>query len=300
MSSLTKNVLMAAGLAAMPTLANAQVPARPQAAAAAPSPGAADRPLGDLPGPIDTLTDLQDSGRMMFKMADTNNDGQISQKEATDVGNLVLGGFFFRADANGDGTVSQDEAKQAQEALYSQKPLLRYLAQKGQRHAKAEGNTAAVNLAKMIGGILDTNDDKQLQASEVREAVKTGVQAMFSMADTNRDDQLSTTELNSAILGVARAAAQSAFDEADGDNDGAISRAEFDKAITEPANMIFAILDIDGDGKLTSQEAQRAQQVVGSQIRMLMVPEPANSARNLIRTGAKPEQIAPVPNPARR
>ncbi len=304
MSSLIKKMFVTVGLTAMPALANAQAPARPQApanpAAAAPNSGAADRPLGDLPGPIDTLTDLQDSGRMMFKMADTNNDGQISQKEAMDVGNLVLGGFFFRADANGDGTVSQDEAKQAQEALYAQKPLLRYIVQKGKSQAKAEGNTAAANPVKTIGGILDTNDDKQLQASEVREAVKTGVQAMFAMADTNRDNQLSTTELNSAILGVARAAAQSAFDEADGDKDGAISRAEFDKAITEPANMIFAILDIDGDGKLTSQELQRAQQVIGNQLQMLMVPEPANSARNLLRTGAKPEQIAPVPSPTRR
>ena len=43
---------------------------------------------------------------MLFKLADTNNDGQISQKEATDAGNLLVGGFFFRADANGDGTLT--------------------------------------------------------------------------------------------------------------------------------------------------------------------------------------------------
>jgi len=73
----------------------------------------AERRAGDVPGPIDSLSDLQDTGRMLFKLADENNDGQISQKEAVSAGNLLVGGFFFRADQNGDGVLSQDEAKQA-------------------------------------------------------------------------------------------------------------------------------------------------------------------------------------------
>src|SRR4051794_28685350 len=48
----------------------------------------------DVPGPIDSLQDLQDTGRMLFKIVDENNDGQISQKEAVDAGNLIAGGFF--------------------------------------------------------------------------------------------------------------------------------------------------------------------------------------------------------------
>ncbi len=51
----------------------------------------------DVPGPIDSLQDLQDTGKMLFKIADENNDGQISQKEAIDAGNLTVGGLFFRA-----------------------------------------------------------------------------------------------------------------------------------------------------------------------------------------------------------
>jgi len=35
-------------------------------------------------GPIQSIQDLQDTAKMLFKLADTNNDGQISQKEATD------------------------------------------------------------------------------------------------------------------------------------------------------------------------------------------------------------------------
>ncbi len=69
--------------------------------------GTASAQTKDLPGPIDSLQDLQDTGRMIFKLVDENNDGQISQKEAVDAGNLAVGGLFFRADANGDGVVSR-------------------------------------------------------------------------------------------------------------------------------------------------------------------------------------------------
>ncbi len=77
---------------------------------------------GDIPGPIDSLSDLQDTGRMLFKMADENNDGQISQKEAVDAGNLLVGGFFFRADANGDGVLSRDEVRQARDSFLADHP----------------------------------------------------------------------------------------------------------------------------------------------------------------------------------
>lgn len=314
-------ILMITGVSAVPTISMAQAPpatvpqpgqapvaqpvqvqpAQPANAQAQPQP-ANDRPANDVPGPIDSLPDLQDSGRMLFKLADTNNDGQISQKEAIDAGNLMVGGFFFRADADGNGSLTQEEANQARQALFAQQPLLRYVLERGKQQVKAEqgAGTPAADPAKAIGNLLDTNNDKKLEASEVRDAVKTGVQAMFAASDTNRDNQLSPTEINSAIIGAGRAAAQAAFDEADGDRNGSLSRAEFDKAILEPANMVFAILDGDGDGQISSQEAQKAQQIIGSQLRMLVVPEPANSARNLIRTGAKPEQVAPVPALPRR
>ena len=64
-----------------------------------------DRPKAGI-GPIQSIQDVQDTAKMLFKLADTNNDGQISQKEATDAGNLLVGGFFFRADANGDGVLT--------------------------------------------------------------------------------------------------------------------------------------------------------------------------------------------------
>jgi len=306
--------LMTAGLilAATTGMANAQAPTPAQpggattatTAPARTAPAAGDdhdRRAGDLPGPIDSLGDLQDTGRMVFKMADTNNDGQISQKEAIDAANLSIGGFFFRADANGDGTLSQDEARQARQDLLSQKPLLRYVAQqaKADRNQNAGnaagGNNAGTNPAAAIGNLLDANNDKAIQATEVRQAVQTTVQGLFAVADTNRDGQMSPTELNAAMIGAARSAAQAAFQQADADRNGSLSRDEFDKAIIQPANVVFGILDANNDGQISPQEAQQARRIVGGQLQHLMIPEPANSARNLIRSGASPDQVAPVP-----
>ena len=92
--------------------------------------------------PIATVQDLQDVGKFLFKLADTNNDNRISQKEAIDAGNLLVGGFFFRADANGDGTVTPEEAQAAREALFNQRPLLRFLFQKSESGHQPAGAAA--------------------------------------------------------------------------------------------------------------------------------------------------------------
>ena len=161
-------------------------------------------------GPVQSIQDLQDSAKMLFKLADTNNDGQISQKEATDAGNLLVGGFFFRADANGDGTLTPEEAKQARDTLFAQQPLLKLVLRKGQANRHRSRTTRrrrgqpsndpattakqlAANPEQTIGNLLDTNHDQKIQATEVRQAVQSGVQALFSIADTNQDGQLSPT-----------------------------------------------------------------------------------------------------------
>jgi Ca2+-binding EF-hand superfamily protein len=294
-------MLAAAGLGmfTVAATANAQNAARPAAA-----PPATARPAdapnladGDLPGPIDNPQDLEDTGKMLFKLADTNNDGQISQKEATDAGNLLVGGFFFRADQNGDGTVSKEEAQAAREALFRQQPLLRFVVQRGKAGLQQanNGNNNA-NPAASIANLLDTNNDKQLQATEVRQAVQTGVQGLFATADTNRDGQMSPSEINAAIVGVGKTVARAGFQAADSDNNGQVSKAEFDKAIVEPANVVFTIFDANNDGQISPQELQTAEQLIASQLRNLQVPDPANSPANLIGSGRTPGEVAPVPN----
>jgi Ca2+-binding EF-hand superfamily protein len=270
---------------------------------------AAQTAVADAPGPIDSIQDVQQTAKMLFKMADTNNDGQISQKEATDVGNLLVGGFFFRADANGDGVLTADEAKQARESLFQQQPLLRYVLQKSANgnQGQAIGATTqpgqvAANLTsnpgRTVGMLLDTNRDQKIEASELRQAVQTGVQGLYAVADSNRDNQLSPAELNAAVGSVAQQAVQVAFQTADADRNGVLSQAEFDKALTEPAHAIFRVLDANNDGQLSIDEIQKAQQILVSQIQRLRVPEPSNSPLNQIRSGIanQPVQVAPSPS----
>ncbi len=92
-------------------------------------------------GPIENVTDLQQTAKMLFKLADANNDGQISQKEAVDAGNLLVGGFFFRADANGDGVLTKEEATQARDALFAQQPLLKFVLERAKSPKAVQANT---------------------------------------------------------------------------------------------------------------------------------------------------------------
>ncbi len=271
------------GLTVMPALADEQV----------------QRKGGDIPGPIDSLEDLQDTGRMMFKAADENNDGQISQKEAVDAANLLVGGFFFRADKNGDGVLSPEEAREAREAFLSSKPWVRYALGTAKTQLAKDGVTNQPKNQNMMAGLaatFDSNNDKQLQATELRQAVQTAVQGGFATADTNRDGQLSPAEVNAAIAGARRQIAQAAFQQADTDRDGQISQAEFEKAIVEPARVAFAVMDLNHDGKISQQEAQTAQQLVASKLRQGYIAEPANSPRNQINS-ALGNAAHPQPQP---
>jgi len=257
--------------------------------------GTANAQTKDVPGPIDSLQDLQDTGRMIFKLLDANNDGQISQKEAVDAGNIAVGGLFFQADANGDGVVSQEEAKQARETFMAQKPLLRFVLQRT-KNVGTQGNNGSPNPAAAIGSLLDSNNDKQLQANEARQAIQTAVQGVYATADTNRDGFLSPVEVNAAIAGAVKAAQQASFQAADADNSGQISKEEFQKALTDPANAVFQVLDANADGQLSQQELQRAGRVIENQLKQSMLPEPPNSPRHLLQSGQKPGDVAPVPN----
>jgi Ca2+-binding EF-hand superfamily protein len=255
----------------------------------------------DIPGPIDSLQDLEDTGRMLFKLADENDDNQISQKEAIDAGNLLVGGFFFRADKNGDGTLSQAEAREARDDFFKDHPWAKYIAETVKAESKKEGQgksnqvNSAENALESVAAAFDTNNDKQLQATELRQAVQTTVQGLFASADTNRDGQLSPTEVNAALAGGVRAVSQAAFQNADTDHDGTISEAEFDQALRQPVHVLFAIADLNHDGKLSQDEMQRLRRTVISRIASLRVPEPRNSLGNMIRSGRSPSELAPVP-----
>jgi len=272
---------------------------------------AADPAPDDVPGPIDSLGDLQDTAKMVFKMADTNNDGLISQKEAVDAGNLMVGGFFFRADADGDGKVTKAEAEQAQENLFNQRPLFRFMFERGQQEAAQQGAKADIDKAKQnIMNTVDANKDGSLDATELRQSVQTAVQSLFLTADTTGDGQLSPAELNNAVVEVGRMGLQTAFQAADADKNGAVSREEFNKALVQPAGVVFRVIDKNNDGQITDEELRSGVQVLVREIRNLQVPEPANSLPNRIQnavgtpatgrpatTTRAPAAVAPVARP---
>jgi Ca2+-binding EF-hand superfamily protein len=237
-----------------------------------------------LPGPIDSVEDLQDAGKMLFKLADTNNDNLISQKEAIDAGNLLFGGFFFRADTNGDGKLTPDELRAAREALFNQKPLLRFIFQRTSAEVDRQGSQAAVNSEKQkLINLLDTNHDSTLSAVELRQAVQSSVQSLFLMADVNNDGQLEPAEVNGAIVELGRTALQTAFNAADVDKNGALSQAEFDKAILNPVHVLFRNLDANNDNQISADEMRSGMEILIRELKATRVPGPPNSISNQLR-----------------
>jgi len=286
---------------AEPTTAVENAPAAENPAPAALAPGnevgngRRARPAGDLPGPIDNPQDVRDTAKMAFMAADANHDGQISKKEATDAANHLVGGFFFRADANGDGVLSKEEAQQARQQFLAQNPILRLFAQEAKRQGNANGQPGGTqpNPFQGMATLLDSNNDQQVSAKEVRQAVQTGIDGLYAQADTNRDSQLSPNELRAFGKQMAQAAGQAAFQAADKDNNGALSKDEFNQAILQPAQVVFGVIDANHDGQISQDEAQQAQRYI-----MERAQHAQQLSSSLDRQGSSPTNASPEPAPA--
>jgi Ca2+-binding EF-hand superfamily protein len=144
-----------------------------------------------------------------------------------------------------------------------------------------------------IGSLLDTNHDQKIEATEIRQAVQSGVQALFTFADSNQDGQLTPAELNAAVGEAAKSAVQTVFQAADLDRNGQLSVEEYDKALAEPAHALFRVLDANNDGYLSMAEIQRAEQILADQLMRLRVSEPPNSLSNQIKHGVTTTAPAP-------
>jgi Ca2+-binding EF-hand superfamily protein len=284
-----------------PRTTSRPLPGQAPAATTAPraQPGTAAPRPGDtiLPGPIDNPRDIQETAKMLFVLTDTDHNRRISQKEAIDAGNLLVGGFFFRADQNGDGTLTRAEAQQARDQLLKQQPLLRFILtrtkQAQQESQQQPQNTPTSNptptqAARQIGNMLDGNDDRQIQATELRQAVQVVVESLWAVGDRDGDSELSPAELNEAAYTVARETMQSAIQAADADKNGALSDDEFVQAIAEPANIAFQILDKDLNGLLTIEEIDSAMRIVGSHLGATRIPTPSNAPSRVLGTPAAP------------
>ncbi|HEU5119078.1 MAG TPA: EF-hand domain-containing protein, partial [Isosphaeraceae bacterium] len=189
---------------------------------------------------------------------------------------------------------SKEEAQSIRQRILDSNPIMRFALQRAKD--PNQKNMAGSEALKNISNILDGNDDNKLQANELRQAVTSAVQGLFAVADTNRDSQLSPNELNAAAYSIAKAASQAAFQQADADNNGALNKDEFHKALVQPADAVFNVLDANLDGQLTQQELNRAGRVLASQLQMFEVPDADNSIDELIRTGRRPGEVAPPAN----
>ena len=172
------------------------------------------------------------------------------------------------------------EAAAAREALFNQRPLLRFIFQRSKDEINRQGGvqvptnqpgggTQQLNLASL----LDTNHDGNYSAAEVRQAVQNSVQSLFMMADRNGDGQLDPAEVNQAVLEIGRTSAQTAFNSADADRNGELSQAEFDKAIMNPAHVLFRILDANNDKQISRDEMRSGWQLLMRELKAMKVPE---------------------------
>ncbi len=155
-----------------------------------------------------------------------------------------------------------EELQAARNEFLREKPVLNILLQRARAQHASQSNTANANGRRNLLNLLDSNNDGKIGALELRQLVNTTVQSVFAASDTNRDGQLSPSEVNAAFVGMARAAAQAAFQRADSDSNGQLSQDEFIKALTDPATTVFKVVDANGDGQLSPQEAQAAARLI--------------------------------------
>ena len=212
--------------------------------------------------------------------------------------------------------MTQQEAQQARETLFAQQPLLKFVLERAKPTNVQQGNQAqlcspsraerptiprhvarslAADPMRTLTNLLDANHDEKIEATELRQAVQTGVASLFMVADTNQDGQLNMYEINAGIGEIAKSAIQSVFQAADADRNNQLSTDEFDKALVEPAHAVFRVLDANADNQLSLAELQRAEQIIQDQIQRLRVPDPSNSLSNQLRNGPSANRAGQAP-----
>ncbi len=208
------------------------------------------------------VVQIADQELMRFKLADTDGNGYLDEKEA--MADPLFRTAFKQMDRDGDGKLYEKEVKE-------------YLALIKDVQAAAKSGTAVLNVADQGRGLfdlLDTRRDGKLSLRELREAVK-----LLDKLDRDGDGLLGLSEVPKSYQmnfdqggGVGTGtfafavslAGQGApptlpeptegplwFRKWDRNRDGDLSRREFGGTDEE-----FRKIDADGDGLISRQEAE--------------------------------------------
>jgi hypothetical protein len=247
------------------------VTAQPQQPGAAPPAGPAQGTL-----PADTRAgayvscrpgaEVEETASRLIEMADANGDGRVSKDEAQATTSFLVGGFFFRADADGNGVVMPEEGRQARVDFMSQHPAVASLFRTVRT---ATGQSPFATVARLV----DVEYGKPLAIAEARDAVRTAVNDLYSVADGDKDGVITAAEARTAAWEGARSVGRAAFQAADSDRSGGLSQDELQAALRASASAAFKMSDANGDGQLTEDEAAVAMGRLG---RMAGIQAPAS------------------------
>lgn len=166
---------------------------------------------------------------MVFQ-SDANHDNVVTRAEF-DAGRAA---HFTQADANHDGALSRDEMRTAHRAMRE--------AHRGAGHEGGGRHGRHMERA-------DANNDGRI----TREEFLAGPTAMFERMDANHDGVLAGDE-RTHERGEGHRGRHGDRPNIDADNNGSISRAEFDAG----SAAMFTRLDANRDGRVTQDEAQTA------------------------------------------
>jgi len=189
---------------------------------------------------------------MGLKALDTNNDGVITLEEALAAQSPV----FARIDTNGDGVLDTQEleAETNLNVSYWSKVMLNRFDRDGDGKITKEEFTQKNRRPRQAEGADD--DRRGWHRHRHRGEGRHGwmrdrrMTRSFDRFDLNSDGVLDATEIGTAVKQRVTRTGNRLVRRFDQDNDGKITREEFEK----PARDRFAMRDIDKDGKITEQD----------------------------------------------
>jgi Ca2+-binding EF-hand superfamily protein len=195
--------------------------------------------LGLATAPVYAEKDPQAKVEKLMGKFDTNQDGQITQEEAS----AVRAEFFTEADTNKDGALNLDEYKIAKEKK-QEKRFNKYF-------AKVDVDKSGdLNLTEFLNAKKDHMGNTTEPESELKDR--------FTKMDTDNNAALTAQEvLEGKKKGICKDGEGEKYDDnpeksfakKDADSNGSVSKAEFDAG-----DKMFSTFDANKDGTITKEE----------------------------------------------